>query len=112
MIDFLVKDGGKCKHALGDVMGKGEVEIGSVLEILKYDAGMSSVLSCNPGKPCNQETNTPCNKHACAWNAALIYPWSIELNIPQINDAKEILKYLANNKDNFIDNPVSKGVKP
>jgi hypothetical protein len=60
----------------GDVTGTGNIEIGDVLEILKYLAGLPNILENN----------------ANAFNAALI----TGADVPVIEDALEILKYLAN----------------
>jgi len=61
---------------LGDITGTGKVEIGDALEILKYLAGMNSMVV---------ESN------ACRWEAARI----TKNAKPQIGDALEILKFLA-----------------
>jgi hypothetical protein len=65
---------------LGHILGRDEIGIGDALEILKFLAGMTSVIT-------NPDSN--------AWNAALITSGSRDAAVPRIQDALEILKRIA-----------------
>jgi hypothetical protein len=62
-------------HALGDVNGDGIISIADAIQILRFVAGLSSVI-----EPDN-----------AAWNSALITGG----DRPNVNDAVQILRYLV-----------------
>jgi hypothetical protein len=66
---------------LGDVNGNGEIDIGDALELLKYLAGLDSVI---PREIITWEDER-------TWNAARVR----NMPEPEIEDALEILKHLA-----------------